>query len=734
MNHSWASSGFSVTLQLAFVYSYKHNVISVTGMGNISNNQPKIFYPANFQDLVISVGATNAYDERPTYSNYGTYIKVSAPGGTEITNLCPNHLASTNILSCWSSADPYEFVYGTSMATPLVSGLASLLKGKNSSLTNEDIKNIIYLTADDKGQPGWDQYLGYGRINCRRALEWTSSPYTFTHSTTSGSGKTVTSEGWSDFVPYGISGLIDGRVYFGCRYKVNAHVTLPSGINHVWGRSNEPNIGYNNYPSPQHGIGYTKASFGYNSAALETYVYDVRLKIGGWIGPFIGMFPCEGNNVQFAYTTHRINRIYPYRNENVEDRQQVGGCPWLFVHSIADSSWYVGDNNILHRSEIPENSGLDLTDIYKLNVIPNLTAENEFSIKLIETENDYGYIDKVNFKAIDHPAGSSIGITENNQIVTYNVNNRSSSEDADLNTENNITKYIRYEYSGSQSIRGDGSDSINVSDFDAGGPPTGDSLALIFEVSNNRLAAVDEEIKDYAGEVSMYLNSSPNPNTKKFSRRENSSVIIIPISDISTTTVDSAIITWYRDYDLKYLFIAPVSYTGFTTVTIPLISAIHTVEDDVLFKLSTIDGNYANIDSISMITLNYSNITPPVSGYTRDYIFEVTGRYENTGNSTSPMARIRDNNSIPIENKLYNNYPNPFNPKTSIKFSIKSDRWVKIIIYDILGRVVNTLVNEFKQKGSYNVDFNGTNYASGVYFYRIEAGDYVNAKKMVLVK
>jgi len=57
-----------------------------------------------------------------------------------------------------------------------------------------------------------------------------------------------------------------------------------------------------------------------------------------------------------------------------------------------------------------------------------------------------------------------------------------------------------------------------------------------------------------------------------------------------------------------------------------------------------------------------------------------------------------------------------------------------MVVYDILGRVVKTLVNEFKEAGNYNVTFDGTFYASGVYFYRIEAGNFTDSKKMVLIK
>ncbi|MCC6865436.1 MAG: T9SS type A sorting domain-containing protein [Ignavibacteria bacterium] len=95
--------------------------------------------------------------------------------------------------------------------------------------------------------------------------------------------------------------------------------------------------------------------------------------------------------------------------------------------------------------------------------------------------------------------------------------------------------------------------------------------------------------------------------------------------------------------------------------------------------------------------------------------------------------------NIPLKFILQQNYPNPFNPMTKIKYALPYASNVTLKVYNILGREVISLVNEFKDAGSYIVEFNGKNYASGVYFYRIEAEvqngrKYVERKKMVLVK
>jgi len=83
---------------------------------------------------------------------------------------------------------------------------------------------------------------------------------------------------------------------------------------------------------------------------------------------------------------------------------------------------------------------------------------------------------------------------------------------------------------------------------------------------------------------------------------------------------------------------------------------------------------------------------------------------------------------------LLQNYPNPFNPSTKIKFDIAKSSITKLIIYDILGREVATLVNEELKPGSYEYEWNGSNFASGVYFYKLETSDYQECKKMILLK
>lgn len=97
-------------------------------------------------------------------------------------------------------------------------------------------------------------------------------------------------------------------------------------------------------------------------------------------------------------------------------------------------------------------------------------------------------------------------------------------------------------------------------------------------------------------------------------------------------------------------------------------------------------------------------------------------------------TNVENPTEIPTVYELKQNFPNPFNPATKINFSIPKQGFVTLKIYDVTGRMIAQLVNETKSPGYYTVDFNGVNLASGVYFYRLESADFVDVKRMMLIK
>lgn len=98
------------------------------------------------------------------------------------------------------------------------------------------------------------------------------------------------------------------------------------------------------------------------------------------------------------------------------------------------------------------------------------------------------------------------------------------------------------------------------------------------------------------------------------------------------------------------------------------------------------------------------------------------------------ITEVDYENKLPESFNISQNYPNPFNPVTTIRYSIPKNSQVTLKVYDILGSEVATLVNEEKPIGSYKIEFDASIYSSGIYFYRLQSGRFVETKKMILIK
>ncbi len=136
--------------------------------------------------------------------------------------------------------------------------------------------------------------------------------------------------------------------------------------------------------------------------------------------------------------------------------------------------------------------------------------------------------------------------------------------------------------------------------------------------------------------------------------------------------------------------------------------------------------SYTNADAAEQTTTS-------LAGYTYQAI---TTAYNATLKPIQSVTAIDNSKSkIPPRSfMLLQNYPNPFNPATTIEYRLSKQTYVKLKVYDILGREVETLVNGEKSAGDYFVTFNAANLPSGIYFYKIDAGKYSLVKKLILLK
>jgi hypothetical protein len=102
--------------------------------------------------------------------------------------------------------------------------------------------------------------------------------------------------------------------------------------------------------------------------------------------------------------------------------------------------------------------------------------------------------------------------------------------------------------------------------------------------------------------------------------------------------------------------------------------------------------------------------------------------------SITIVSAVEKEGTVPTEFNLSQNYPNPFNPSTTICFEIAGQASVTLSIYDLLGRQIETLVDQRLAPGSYSVQWNAANRTSGIYFYELRAGNTIQTKKMILAK
>jgi hypothetical protein len=202
--------------------------------------------------------------------------------------------------------------------------------------------------------------------------------------------------------------------------------------------------------------------------------------------------------------------------------------------------------------------------------------------------------------------------------------------------------------------------------------------------------------------------------------------------------VDTSITGYHDGWDVVYSGDYQILSTGWQTISFGQVFGWNG-NDNVLIEVCYNNNRWTWFSTVRS-TVNagktFGRFTDLPAG---DGCFDIT-----TGNlqalrpniclSLTPTTGIGNHNSAPVKYSLSQNYPNPFNPGTRINYSIPKAGMVSLNVYDMLGRQVSSLVNEYKTAGSYIVEFNASNLSSGVYYYKLVSGDFSEFKKMTLIK
>ncbi|GIW22372.1 MAG: thermitase [Candidatus Sericytochromatia bacterium] len=158
------SSAMDLIIERAVNKALKKNIPVVAAMGNSGKEEKSV--PACIKG-VIAVGATDSNDRKAPFSTFGSHISVTAPG-VQILSTMPTY--DVFITKEYGVSKNYAALSGTSMATPVVSGIVGLIRAKYPSLTPAQIKERLEKSSDDLGQSGFDKLYGHGRVNAYKAL------------------------------------------------------------------------------------------------------------------------------------------------------------------------------------------------------------------------------------------------------------------------------------------------------------------------------------------------------------------------------------------------------------------------------------------------------------------------------------------------------------------------------------------------------------------------------------
>lgn len=257
---------------------------------------------------------------------------------------------------------------------------------------------------------------------------------------------------------------------------------------------------------------------------------------------------------------------------------------------------------------------------------------------------------------------------------------------------------------------------------------------------------VEDEVVNPAVKTESYLNDAPDlfiglydahgmPHTT-FGRekspdyhfRFNKSQIRVESPAIQKLTEPGVNYYWDNKFPSGYVIEAKISLADIATKR----DAATTLTDQIYVKegfrlpidFSINDNDSGNRDAI----LTYSPDN-------KDQSWADVSRWTYTwlGDKWEAITSVEEN-SVPVKYSLDQNFPNPFNPTTKIKYSIMNPGFVSLKLFDVLGREVASLVNEFQDSGSYSLNFNASSLSSGIYIYKISSGDFVQSKKMILIK
>lgn len=789
LSNSWGynQSGFtwpSITNAINNARTNGRNYKGCVVVFAAGNTGSFIQFPANVTG-VLCVSALSKFGTITDYSSRRNRIDIAAIGGDQdIRTLDRMGSAGKN------SGDDMSDFDGTSAACPQVSGVAALILSLMPNFTEQQVKDMITNNAIDIGATGKDDLYGWGRLDAARSVAKTKILVNPQYQYSEGTGSmTRTNENVGLIFLTQPRPDIAAGTYIGDRYivqtTVNGFAQTPLG----WFTTSE---GYS-VDNPNLCVRWVNKITSSSSITLQTYFYYIKWsvplyeQINKWapydptrkyialgipsVPPVIDHFAqnpnpiCKGGSgtvtaylsqgspvpsytwtkldgpASFIITNPNGNPCQVvYNNTDFLEPDEIGdalirctvtnsvgsdtknfivelvnscpGCPTLAF----DVGGEMTDDNPLLITSL-SNPGVDVTDYYFLQN-PVTPVGDKINLRIHEPQTEHTWLDNVELIEAKVKSDEMVAVTDEGEVINYKKSTPPVS--VFLNDTTDISEILA-EIDTSDIELEDGD--ILTLQRTTQSPENGDDEDLV-------LAGVDP-IKN---QESITIKFRQRDNSDELSLggllfRQNKSIVAKKLKNLPPGNLEIVI---NKKLTLDHLSLVSNLKTAKVN-SLDLLSANHNISGDVKALLLDIDHNYAEILPGEIIDIEIQKGNTPAEKIA--YIIKSVGRYEtDTASTFNKLANIGGENLIPLENKLFDNYPNPFNPTTQIKYSVKENGMVTLKVYDVLGNEVAALVNEEKQAGTYSVSFNAGNLASGIYFYSISAGNFHQTKKMLLIK
>ncbi|UCC79338.1 MAG: S8 family serine peptidase [Candidatus Zixiibacteriota bacterium] len=775
INCSWGSSN-SGGLGAAASYATNNGVIVVSSAGNDNNQNPS--YLGGRPD-VVAVASTDQNDFKSSFSNYGTWVDISAPG--------------TAIYSTYFN-DAYTILDGTSMSAPHVAGLAALIWASEPGLTDLEVITRILSTADniDSLNPNYSGLLGAGRINAYAALASVHFPNIIPRSQTinitTGDGDGVLNPGetfelvitleniWADAQNVNVTLIgnddfimIDSTASFGGipngqtnNNSSDPFVITANPLSIPGTKTLTMNITADNYEVDRE-----------LSIFVSLYQANFPIDIPGNIesSPVIVDFDGDGQNeIVFGASDNNVYAIE-------QDGQNSPGWPQPVIGEVIGAI-AVGDidvNNHLNVVAVTKTgkfyawnpdgspmpgfpvdkggvfySGVMLADIdgdYDLEIIAGSFTDNNIYV-LSHDGTDYpGWPFTGTGRWYGSPAAGDIdddGLTE---IVYAGFDSSLHVFNADLSYCYGFPVQLDNVVWGSAAIGNvtpspnmeiavvTASGSLYLVNYDG-------SIAPGFPVQLSGVVRSTPSLADIDEDGSLEILAGSNDGNLYVFDRNGDLLPGYPVNTGGSITAQVVIGDINGDSSANTVVVTSLGeihcfYGAGNNISNFPISPEISAQITATPALGNLDGD---LDLEIVVGLRTNNQNLLVIDYKANAI--VAGlKWPNFGRDiwrsnsyTDIVTSISENPNIPDEYRLLQNYPNPFNAGTAIGFNLPNRSHVRLDVYDILGRKIETLIDKNLPAGYNSVNWNAENKSSGIYFYRITAADQTSTRRMLLIK